>query len=1249
MLSQTMANLLSTLIIIILSFTGNDCNEACSFNRLCTCRKSHHEVICRGVPFSDFPSLPAEAIYQVTIIRSGLEILNNNLFEGTNVASLHLMQNNIIYISPWTFSGLENILTTLDLSQNQINEFPLQPLSSLNNLQWLNLKGNHIDDIHNFKWTQLNCKNVLSSLFMGSNSITTIPEGAFLSLINLRLLDLEGNFVHDVGTNSFPSYLRSLSLSNNILKKVPLHAIYYLKHLRFLYLSGNLIHKLPCPFHLSVHSLEKMELSNNLLTHLPECVFNGSFTIKELHVDFNFIRTLSARSFKGTKLERLVLANNRIINIHSDAFVGIETTLKTLDLSFNLLDLFPSAINDLKSLIYLSLKSNLLRQLGRGDLHGCRGTLEILDLSGNMLHHVPKKTLKSLSKLVRLSLQDNRIHKIYRDDFEGWGQSLTMLSLANNKMTYLSGGSFIYLTKLKELKLSFNNLMYVDQLVFLPLKKTLEVLDLTSAFSEYNYPVETFIKDLHNLEWLQLDHNNISLLSSASVGELKKLRHLDVSDNDLADISSELFKMASHTYLSTVHLSHNELKTLKSGTFESISHLSTVVLYDNKITSIENFSFSNCPYLHTIVLSENEISSIEPSAFNNLTKLSNIYLQNNYLDFFSFNAIDGETGLIYLNLSNNQLKELDHANNSAFPLKLRTLDLTNNQLSVIPDSLFLSSSEYLLHLLASKNNISDLPKTLLPHLQILRLSCNSYNYLDRSSFDCCRYTQILTIDHNNISDVNNLTFRGMDKLRVLDISYNNIGVIEEGTFDDTKLERINLSRNSLTESPIKALTSLRLTLRDLDISQNAIRNICADSFSGLSRLQTLNLSSNIISFLHEQSFHGLSSLIELDVSHNPLQKILHENPLISLVLLRSLHLQNASLISVSTLPLPHLHLLNLKDNFLYNMSQHVFEKCRNLRNLDISGNLLQSVPMHLWNKMRKLFVLDISRNPIEVLGISSFSGLVKLKYLDISGLLLKRLDSRTLYELRFLTSIKTDSYASVRSFRLQELLSQASALKKVVINIEESILSHQVQRAFGTKIRELVINGQNLKKILPDAFAGLQTHELIIRISGTMVSKFPDGLLKYLPDVRYLTLDLRNNRLTSMAPEVLAAVTRDGTDAYQTQHITGGVLLEDNPWNCSCELLWLGRWMRRWLRETFHVHMLSVEAAIYVNTVSRKATCSIQGTNTSIAIVDLRKSNVNCEAVTSAASCVCGTLGSVVACLLTMFTLLNYCKSCLTI
>ena len=31
--------------------------------------------------------------------------------------------------------------------------------------------------------------------------------------------------------------------------------------------------------------------------------------------------------------------------------------------------------------------------------------------------------------------------------------------------------------------------------------------------------------------------------------------------------------------------------------------------------------------------------------------------------------------------------------------------------------------------------------------------------------------------------------------------------------------------------------------------------------------------------------------------------------------------------------------------------------------------------------------------------------------------------------------------------------------------------------------------------------------------------------------------------------------------------LSGGMALQGNSWSCSCENVWLGRWLRRWMRE----------------------------------------------------------------------------------
>ncbi|XP_055951250.1 chaoptin-like [Argiope bruennichi] len=1209
-----MTRLLITLATIFILQAGTKSAEPCDWNPLCTCRKSHHDVVCRSVPFANFPKLPLGDIYQVTVIRSAISVLDNNLFEGTNVASLHLMQNNIVQILPKAFHGLENLLTTLDLSHNQLTEVPFGALRLLNNLQWLNLQGNLLTSIHISQWSHLKFKAVLKNLFLNDNNIISIKESAFTHFTNLTLLDLKGNYIHDVDGSSFPDGLSSLSLANNLLKTVPLHAIYTLKNLRYLYLSNNVIRKLPCPFHMHTTKLEKLDLSNNLLTYLQDCIFNGSFTIRELCLDFNFIKSVPARVFKNTQLQRLSITNNRLLNLHSDAFSGVEVTLTNLDLSFNLMVEFPAPARDLKSLLFLSLKGNYLKKLHKEDFQTTRNTLEVLDLSGNSFTSVPTIALQPLMRLTRLSLQDNRIKSVNENDFKGWSHTLTTLSLANNKMVHLSHRALYHLKKLRELKLSFNNLAHLDKSVFLPLRHSLEVLELSSAFGRQNYPIDVFIKPLENLEWLLLDNNDITIISFSFINQLKRLIHFDISSNNIKKLPSDIFLRAKYNRLNSIHISNNRINNLKCYSFQNMHSASQIFLFNNKIQVIESWAFTNCSNLHSVVLSNNHIRSIESSAFYNLSKLSNVYLQDNNLHLFSLDIFEGNTSPMNINLSNNFIEILSLGNSTtSCKLNLKSLDLTNNKIIEVPRMFSASISNDLQCLFLSYNKISNLSGSFFPKLQILHLSHNNIHSYTSFVSRCCPNVQILALDHNAIPVIEDKSFREMQSLRILDLSHNKITSLPDNAFTGTKLERLNISHNFLTTIPVTAIGPVRNSFKFLDISSNRITNLLPEMFTISNKIQTLNLSSNQITTLHELSFKGLSHLLELDLSHNELKSTFKETSLKYSNHLHALHVKNCSLMSLPTLVLPNLLVLSLKDNFFYNISNHVLKFSNQLACLDLAGNFLKDVPSHLWKKINKLRELDMSNNPIPSLRVNSFANLERLQNLDIRRLPLKWLDPRALHGLRFLTSFKTDSYASVRSFRLQDILSHASALRGVTINIEESSLSHQIQSAFGTKLRELVITGYNLRRIFPDAFSGLSTHELTIRIKGTMISEFPAGLLRYLSDVRFLTLDLRNNQLMTMTKEVLAEFTRNGLDVDQTQHILGGVLLEDNPWICSCELLWMGKWLRRWLRETFHVHMLSTEAMLYVNSVARKTKCSVLNTNVTISVIDLKSSDIHCD------------------------------------
>ncbi|GIX91095.1 chaoptin, partial [Caerostris extrusa] len=235
----------------------------------------------------------------------------------------------------------------------------------------------------------------------------------------------------------------------------------------------------------------------------------------------------------------------------------------------------------------------------------------------------------------------------------------------------------------------------------------------------------------------------------------------------------------------------------------------------------------------------------------------------------------------------------------------------------------------------------------------------------------------------------------------------------------------------------------------------------------------------------------------------------------------------------------------------------------NLAFLDLAGNFLKDLPVHLWKKINKLHELDVSNNPIPGLRVNSFAGLERLQK---SG-----------HQETF-AKIPTQL---VRSFRLQDLLSNALALRSVTINIEESSLSHQVQSAFGTKLRELIISGSNLRRIFPGRFLW----------------------------VVHLRTDHTNQRhLGNRIP-------------YWTAEVLKGCFTGRQSLICSCELVWMGKWLRRWLRETFHVHMLSIEAMLYVNSVARKTRCSVPNTNITFAVIDLRPSDIHCQKSVGNAFC----------------------------
>lgn len=106
----------------------------------------------------------------------------------------------------------------------------------------------------------LHLKDTVSTIFLGENDITRVPQSFFKSFRRLIWLDLAKNHIKEVAPGSLPSSLTTLSLSHNHFAKFPLALTDSLPDLTWYSLRGNYIEAIPMePFHV-LRQLDRLDL-----------------------------------------------------------------------------------------------------------------------------------------------------------------------------------------------------------------------------------------------------------------------------------------------------------------------------------------------------------------------------------------------------------------------------------------------------------------------------------------------------------------------------------------------------------------------------------------------------------------------------------------------------------------------------------------------------------------------------------------------------------------------------------------------------------------------------------------------------------------------------------------------------------------------------------------------------------------------------------------------------------------------------
>ncbi|XP_009324950.1 PREDICTED: leucine-rich repeat-containing protein 32-like [Pygoscelis adeliae] len=503
-----------------------------------------------------------------------------------------------------------------------------------------------------------------------------------------------------------------------------------------------------------------LELSNNFIQNLSGSHMPGFGQLEYLDVCFNQLEAVSATTLAQLpQLRSLLLGSNHLDRnylTNGQAF-HLLRNIEVLDLSANNLESHMAGwyVSNLTRLRMLDLSGNKMTRLPAGIFWSTPRLCE-LDLSNNYIMEIEEGAFEALEDLEVVNLALNSLHCIS-------GFSLTqlrVLNLSHNALELFISeeGAEPYL--LQVLDLSHNRLLYFPEL---PKAHYLTHLNLSNNFiasllpgsrhpgefvlryeemARFNRTFHT-VAGLTHIADLDLSNNQLQLVPFTFFHSLGSLHSLSLAMNCLQDVARE--SPAGGTEPSdrspapleratlSVHsldLHGNAIRVLPHWFFHSLPQLETIDLGSNSLQPCESQGgargenlgggshvpapggtctpFYNVPRLKHLSLCKNNITRLHPYAFNQ-TSLLSLDLSGNKDLFVPKEALGGlEFSLQKLSLRGNQMDD----SKAELPCldTLKVLDLSGNNLSLLPTGLFCSPLE---SLDVRNNNLLTLEKPAL--------------------------------------------------------------------------------------------------------------------------------------------------------------------------------------------------------------------------------------------------------------------------------------------------------------------------------------------------------------------------------------------------------------------------------------------------------------------------------------------------------------------------------------------------------
>ena len=521
---------------------------------------------------------------------------------------------------------------------------------------------------------------------------------------------------------------------------------------------------------------------------------------------------------------------------------------------------------------------------------------EELNLSGLSLETIDDKAFENVTHIKILNLSNNSF-QLLRENMFASLTNLEQLNLSHNNMFYFSK-TFVGLSNLKVLDLSNTMIMDLKPSEFFGLSKSCVIL-LEGTINLCTMSTEVFENESRTA--------NISEVDDTKMDTYHRGRSLQIKIclNDTKLISSEYYtedeKLESDCGIVRSHsdgvlfLGLLRIAEFQKGWYQlqdsSIHHID---LSSNHITRLTSEILNDLPENIRIVNLAHNIIRLEKAV------IVNEHLREIRFTFNSIFEIEDDvfinTNLTTLTLSHNQLNNTKFA--ATLPSTLTKIELQYNKIVKISRESFSKLSE-LEVLMLNENYIAEIHKDSLRGLRNLKdlsLAQNKLNKIETSYFEDLTALEVLDLKSNFISELNIGVFADLKKIKkiflgwnllrnltryslialpnsleVLDLQNNGLENLKADTFVNSPKYELLLNNNSIAN--VEDGSFNLPYLQNLDLTYNSLSVIDSGKLQGLKNLERLWLGHNNITRIEKGAFENLGSLCELVVSYNPIKKL----------------------------------------------------------------------------------------------------------------------------------------------------------------------------------------------------------------------------------------------------------------------------------------------------------------------------------------------------------------------------------------